>query len=195
MLKSKKNKNANLSRAQQDLIAASKMNISELCNKYNSSVNGFQNDEQVVLNKSEYGANILSKKSKNSVLKRIVDAFFNPFSIILIILSLISIIVDIILPLRKGESAEPATIIIIMSMVIISGILHIVEDTKSSSSADQISQNGSNNHQGWETRNKLWNSTWWGCCWRYYSSSRREILYLLMLGLLVQKICSFLSHR
>ncbi|WP_430000971.1 hypothetical protein [Mycoplasmopsis bovis] len=44
MLKSKKNKNENLSRAQQDLIAASKMNISELCNKYNSSVNGFQND-------------------------------------------------------------------------------------------------------------------------------------------------------
>ncbi|WP_429996366.1 cation-transporting P-type ATPase, partial [Mycoplasmopsis bovis] len=87
--------------AQQDLIAASKMNISELCYKYNSSVNGFQNDEQVVLNKSEYGANILSKKSKNSVLKRIVDAFFNPFSIILIILSLISIIVDIILPLSK----------------------------------------------------------------------------------------------
>ncbi len=138
MLKSKKNKNANLSRAQQDLIAASKMNISELCNKYNSSVNGFQSDEQVVLNKSEYGANILSKKSKNSVLKRIVDAFFNPFSIILIILSLISLIVDIILPLRKGESAEPATIIIIMSMVIISGILHIVEDTKSSSSAAKL---------------------------------------------------------
>ncbi|WP_429982569.1 cation-transporting P-type ATPase, partial [Mycoplasmopsis bovis] len=87
------------------------------CNKYNSSVNGFQSDEQVVLNKSEYGANILSKKSKNSVLKRIVDAFFNPFSIILIILSLISLIVDIILPLTICKIPLIITIDMIIIMV------------------------------------------------------------------------------
>lgn len=104
MLKSKKNKSTNLSRAQQDLIAASKMSVNELCNKYNSSINGLQSDEQVEINKSEYGANVLSKKSKNSVWKRIVDAFFNPFSIILLILSLISLVVDIILPLKREKA-------------------------------------------------------------------------------------------
>ncbi|WP_029513439.1 magnesium-translocating P-type ATPase [Mycoplasmopsis primatum] len=137
---SKKMNNSINRKPSQDLIWASEAKNDEIFDKYNSSIKGISDDNQIEINKEQHGINVISKKGKNVVLKRIVDAFFNPFSIILIILSLISLAVDVILPIIKSEKPEPATIIIIFSMVIISGIMHIVEDIKSSSSAAKLVQ-------------------------------------------------------
>lgn len=47
-------------------------------------------------------------------------------------------VTDIILPLVNGNSAEPATMIIILTMVILSGILHLVEEIRSSASSEKL---------------------------------------------------------
>ncbi|MBZ4204019.1 magnesium-translocating P-type ATPase [Mycoplasma tauri] len=125
---------------QKELIINSKINVNELYSKLNSSQKGITNDDQIEENREKFGKNSLSKKNKNVILKRIIEAFFNPFSIILMILSLISLIMDVIIPLSQDKNAEPATIIIIMSMVLVSGILHAIEDSKNSSSASKLIQ-------------------------------------------------------
>ncbi|WP_406616787.1 magnesium-translocating P-type ATPase [Mycoplasmopsis adleri] len=127
------NENAKLS-----LVYASQTSNEELFEKYKTSAQGIIDEEQIEKNQLEHGKNVLSKKSKNSVWKRIAEAFFNPFSIILLVLSLISAVTDIIIPLNQHEKAEPATVIIILLMVLISGILNIVENTRSSSSAAKL---------------------------------------------------------
>ncbi|QSB07504.1 magnesium-translocating P-type ATPase [Mycoplasma tauri] len=125
---------------QKELIINSKINVNELYTKLNSSQKGITNDDQIEENREKFGKNSLSKKNKNVILKRIIEAFFNPFSIILMILSLISLIIDVIIPLSQDKNAEPATIIIIMSMVLVSGILHAIEDSRNSSSASKLIQ-------------------------------------------------------
>ncbi|BBG42878.1 cation-transporting P-ATPase [Mycoplasmopsis californica] len=111
---------------------------SELYDKFNSSSTGIIDDEIIASNKEIYGVNKLDKKSKNTLWNKIISSFFNPFSIILIVLSLISMVTDIILPLVNGNSAEPATMIIILTMVILSGILHLVEEIRSSASSEKL---------------------------------------------------------
>ncbi|UUD34895.1 magnesium-translocating P-type ATPase [Mycoplasmopsis caviae] len=139
MKKANKNKktNENLS-IKNRLVEAANINQNELCEKYNSTPKGIINEEFIEQNREKFGTNKLSKKKKGGVLRRIWDSFFNPFSLILILLSIVSLVTDIILPLTKSESAEPWTVIIIITMVLISGILHFVEETRSSASAEKL---------------------------------------------------------
>lgn len=126
--------------ARKILINASEEKNEKLFEQFDSSPKGIVEESQIISNREKYGKNVLSKKNRNIIWKRISEAFFNPFSIILIILALISVVTDIILPIHQGEKATPSTIIIILSMVLISGIMHIVEDVKSSSSAAKLVQ-------------------------------------------------------
>lgn len=123
------------------LINASNATNEELFSLYNSNLNGILTDEIIEENKEKYGSNKLDKKSKNGVWKRIISSFFNPFSLILIILSLVSFALDVLYPIiakPKDKSPDPITVIIIMSMVIISGIVHFVQESKSNSSAEKL---------------------------------------------------------
>ncbi|VEU60620.1 Magnesium-transporting ATPase, P-type 1 [Mycoplasmopsis bovigenitalium] len=137
MAKKVKQNNTNEAVKQRIINAANSSSIS-LYKEYNSSSKGLQNDEIIAENKELYGSNKLDKKSANTLWHKIVSSFFNPFSIILIVLSIISMITDIILPLHSGKNAEPATMVIILSMVIISGTLHLVEEVRSSSSSEKL---------------------------------------------------------
>lgn len=134
----KQNLKAENDKAKLRLIEASKNEAITLLKQYDSSPLGLKDEAQIQKNREIYGNNKLNKKSKVTIWKRIVSAFFNPFSLILIVLSLISLVTDIILPLKKGEKAEPYTIVIILAMVLISGILHIVEESRSSTSAEKL---------------------------------------------------------
>ncbi|WP_406614998.1 magnesium-translocating P-type ATPase [Mycoplasmopsis hyopharyngis] len=122
------------------LINASNSSNEELFSLYESSIDGITSEEIVEKNQEKYGKNKLSKKSKNNVFRRLINSFFNPFSIILIVLALVSFTLDVIWPLatKRYKDVEPMTVIIIMSMVIISGIIHFVQETKSNSSAEKL---------------------------------------------------------
>ncbi|QJG66294.1 magnesium-translocating P-type ATPase [Mycoplasma phocoeninasale] len=122
-----------------ELVYASKSDSKLLFDKYNSSLKGISNDEIVEENRDKYGVNKIIKKNADNVWRRLVRSFFNLFNIILIILTVISLVIDIILPIvaKQGE-VNYATVIIIMTMVILSSIIHFIQEQKSASSAQKL---------------------------------------------------------
>ena len=123
----------------QDLLSYSAMTVSENISKLNSHSDGLS-DEEVDNSRSENGSNIMRKSKGISVSKRIADAFFNPFALILIALATVSLITDVIIP----DTKDPSTMIVILIMVIISGALRFIEETKANRESLAISKLASN---------------------------------------------------
>lgn len=86
--------------------------------------------------REEYGDNIVTHGKKVSLFHHIFEAFINPFTIILLVLATVSAFTDIILA-EPGES-NPMTVIIIMTMVIISGVLRFVQEARSGNAAEKL---------------------------------------------------------
>ena len=120
-----------------NLKLASKLNEKDILNKYDNSYLGYENSK-VELMKEKYGKNEISHKKNNSILKRLLEAFINPFSIILLILAMISFLTDIIIP-EYGEKDGTAAIIVTL-MVLVSGILRFIQETKSNKAADKLGE-------------------------------------------------------
>ncbi|MEO2604883.1 magnesium-translocating P-type ATPase [Clostridium butyricum] len=100
-----------------------------------SSKNGLSS-EQIEENRNLYGSNKITKHKKESLIKRFVEAFINPFTCILIFLAIISAYMDIILA-EPGEK-NPTTVIIITAMIFISGMLRFVQETRSGNAAESL---------------------------------------------------------
>ena len=85
-----------------------------------------------------YGSNAVTHGKKESLLKRIGKAFVNPFTAILFVLALVSTFTDIVFA-EPGEQ-NYVTVIIITAMVMISGILRFVQETRSGNAAARLSK-------------------------------------------------------
>jgi Mg2+-importing ATPase len=109
----------------------------EVLNYLHTSPHGLT-DEQAEKSREEYGHNIVTHGKKESLAKRICSAFVNPFTAILTVLAIVSAITDIILPAQADKS--PTTVIIIVTMVMISGILRFVQETRSGNAAAKLSE-------------------------------------------------------
>ena len=83
-----------------------------------------------------HGSNKIIHGKKLPLLKRIVSAFVSPFTLILFVLAGVSAFTDIIWA-EPGE-ANPVTVIIIMIMVMISGVLRFVQETRSGNAAESL---------------------------------------------------------
>ncbi|WP_125153982.1 magnesium-translocating P-type ATPase [Clostridium rectalis] len=92
--------------------------------------------EKVEENRQIYGINKITQQKKESFWKRLIDAFINPFTCVLIFLAIISAYMDIIL--AEPEDKNPATVIIISSMIFISGVLRFVQETRSGNAAESL---------------------------------------------------------
>ncbi|MCL2772870.1 MAG: magnesium-translocating P-type ATPase [Oscillospiraceae bacterium] len=86
--------------------------------------------------RGRYGRNKITHGKKISFPKRIIDAFVNPFTAILFALAIVSLFTDVILA-GPGD-ANPITVIIILTMVIISGMLRFVQETRSGNAAENL---------------------------------------------------------
>ncbi|MDR3127756.1 MAG: HAD-IC family P-type ATPase, partial [Bifidobacteriaceae bacterium] len=106
-------------------------------NKLNSSFKGLS-DEQIEISRENNGDNKISKGKKISLFSRLFTAFINPFTVILIALATVSFITDIILV--PPQDRNPSTVIIIATMVFISGILRFIQETRSGNAAERLSQ-------------------------------------------------------
>ncbi|NLY20182.1 MAG: magnesium-translocating P-type ATPase [Tissierellia bacterium] len=93
-------------------------------------------EEQVIAAREKYGLNKVEHKSKDSTLKRLFDSFINPFTVILIVLAIVSAFTDIIMA-PVGDKDYTA-VIIITSMVVISGALRFIQETRSGNSAEKL---------------------------------------------------------
>lgn len=86
--------------------------------------------------RQRYGANVIRTGDKKSLIRRIFEAFINPFSAILLALAVVSLFTDVIF--ASPEERNPATVIIIFSMLLISGTLRFIQDTRSDNAARNL---------------------------------------------------------
>ena len=115
------------------LSAAAK--IEELLEKFETTPDGLT-DDLVEESREKYGDNVVTRGKKVSLPKRIADAFINPFTVILIVLAVVSAITDVLMA-GPGDS-DTITVIIITTMVFVSGILRFIQETRSGHAAENL---------------------------------------------------------
>lgn len=92
--------------------------------------------EQIRKSREQYGDHQLAGCVKDSVLYRLRKAFVNPFTIILFFLAVISFVTDVLL--ASNFSRDMTTVLIILCMLFISGIVRFVQEMRSKSVADHL---------------------------------------------------------
>ncbi|GAB6168498.1 magnesium-translocating P-type ATPase [Clostridium carnis] len=134
----KKNLKTNLSQREtvnNILLKAATMDNSTLLNEFRTSLKGLK-ESQIENLRDKYGNNEISHEKQASVFKKIFEAFINPFTIVLIALACISAFTDIILVSKEERSFT--SVIIVLTMVTISGLLRFVQETRSSNAAEKL---------------------------------------------------------
>ena len=90
---------------------------------YQSSWSGLTED-QVEENRDNYGENILTKGKDDSIWKRIVESIINPFTVILLLIALVSLVTNVWLA-KPGEE-DPTTSLIIVVLVLLSEVTRLL---------------------------------------------------------------------
>ena len=106
------------------LYWASSHSEPEILENYDVNERGLDN-EGVEKSRDDHGRNIFTYGKKNTLTKRLVEAFINPFTVVLLILAVISVFTDIVL--ASADDRNYVTVIIITTMVMISGILRFIQ--------------------------------------------------------------------
>lgn len=104
-----------------------------------SSLEGLSN-KQVEESREKFGKNIITKEKKISLGKQLVQAFVNPFTAILFCLTIVSAVTDMIVPVvqKSMDDFNPVTVIIIVTMVVISGTLRFIQESRSGNAAEKL---------------------------------------------------------
>lgn len=119
----------------ENLIRASLKSSQELLKDFDVTLAGYE-EERVEELTERYGENVISQDKGDSIFKRLIEAFINPFTIVLFILAFISVITDVII--ASPESRNYRTVIVIITMVTISGLLRFIQEGKSNRAADKL---------------------------------------------------------
>ena len=117
------------------LVDASESNIDRIYDMLDSSEKG-KTQIQVKDAMNLYGENIVVYDKDNTLFKRLIQAFINPFTLILIALTLVSVFTDIIL-VEPGEK-DYTTVVIITTLVLLSGVLRFIQETRSGNAAEKL---------------------------------------------------------
>ena len=125
-----KNQTMNLAAAKvkRRLLNAANKKAEILLIKYDNDYNGFD-EETVDEMRDQYGQNIITQQKKASLLKRLFDAFVNPFTIVLFVLSVISFFTE-----------DLPAVIIVLGMVTVSGLLRFVQEFRSEKAAQRLGE-------------------------------------------------------
>ena len=99
--------------------------------------------EAVAVSRTKYGSNKVTHEKKQSLAKCLAGAFINPFTAILFCLAVVSTITDMVFPYfallgSAPEDFDPLTVVIILTMVIISGTLRFVQESRSGNAAEKL---------------------------------------------------------
>ncbi len=126
-------------KANEIIAFAADNKIETVLQKFNASLEGLS-EKEVIASRNAYGENKVTHEKKKTMPQRLAEAFINPFTAILFCLAIVSTITDIILPVVRGipEDADPLTVIIIMTMVVISGALRFVQESRSGNAAEKL---------------------------------------------------------
>ncbi len=116
--------------------------LQETLNMTNSTLFGLDPDNGEEVRNRE-GNNRITHEKQKTMPQRLTGAFINPFTAILVCLAIISLFTDIIVPMHgiwgaDAEDFSAMTVIIILCMVIISGTLRFVQETRSGNATARL---------------------------------------------------------
>ena len=94
------------------------------------------NAAAVERSREQFGANVLAKQKHVTVLRRLLEAFLNPFTMVLLALAVVSLVTDVFM--AAPEDRNYVTAVIIVVLILFSGILRFVQEGRSSRVADQL---------------------------------------------------------
>lgn len=92
--------------------------------------------EQIEVMQKTYGENSIVGNKSDTILYRLRRAFINPFTIILFLLVIVSLVTDILLP--SSLSNNITTAILISIMILISGTIRLIQEMKSKKASDRL---------------------------------------------------------
>ena len=118
------------------MLAAARLGEAELRRQYSLSEGGLS-DAEIPERRERFGSNEIAKKKKDSIPKRLLLSFVTPFSIVLLVLAGISLFTDILLPVPEERSY--ITVVMVASMVLVSGLMTFVQEFRSGRAAEKLS--------------------------------------------------------
>ena len=119
------------------LIAALQEPLESTFANYKTSALGLV-DDKVEENRDIYGENVITKGQEDSMIKKIYESIINPFTVILLVIALVSFITNVWLA-KPGEQ-DPTTSIIIVTLVLISGGIRFIQELRSDKAASNLSR-------------------------------------------------------
>ncbi len=116
--------------------------VSEVLERTHGDFEGLDEDT-VKKNREEFGTNEITEGDKKTTMDKIISAFINPFTAILLTLATISALTDIVFPYFSLFGNTPAdmdvtTVAIILVMVFLSGALRYVQEARSDDAAEKL---------------------------------------------------------
>lgn len=94
--------------------------------------------ERVETSREEHGSNAGGEPRRDGLFVRIVKAFADPFAGILFVLAIVSFVTDVVMA-RPGTE-DPSATILILAMVLASGLLRFVQETRSGDAAAALAK-------------------------------------------------------
>lgn len=122
---------------QQWLRHAATATMPELFRELNSSEEGLA-AERVDAAREFYGANAVAQATKRPLPLRLLAAFADPFTYILVFIAAVSVLTDWIF--ATGTDRDLSTPLIIGTMVLVSGVLRFIQDEKSTVAAEALAE-------------------------------------------------------
>ena len=123
--------------AKERLTDALRMSVVDTMTFFNTSRAGLT-EEQVEENRDIYGENELTKGQEDSIFKKIYESIINPFTVILLLIALVSLVTNVWL--AKPGQEDPTTFIIIVVLVLLSGSIRFVQELRSDKAASNLSR-------------------------------------------------------
>lgn len=118
-----------------DYATFAKLSIKAIFEKFNGNFDGMTK-ENVELARENFGENIISQGKKTPFIIEILKAYITPFTLVLIALGIISFITDYVI--AKPADRDLFGVIIIFTMVIVSGTMTLIQSVRSNQAADKL---------------------------------------------------------
>lgn len=114
-----------------------KNSLDQTLSKLNANLNGLT-EEDAKERLELYGINQVAHEKAPPALTQLLSAFNNHFIFVLMILAIISFFTDYWLPLQSGEETDLVGVIIIVTMVLISGLLRFWQEFRTNKAAEAL---------------------------------------------------------
>lgn len=119
------------------VVEESNYSLDETLSRLQTSTEGLiQEDAQSRL--EQYGPNQVAREKVPSAFHQLLLAFNNPFIFVLIVLAIVSFVSEYWIPLKHGEETDLTGVIIIITMVLLSGILRFWQEFRSNKAAEAL---------------------------------------------------------